>query len=148
MRPPRPSKGSQLYTFLARGAKLLDVAVDASGLAEIARRGRGTPRVALRLLRRVRDYAQVRADGIVTEAVARDALDMQGIDPRGLDAQDRKYLTTIARVFGGGPVGVEAVAHTMNLAPDNLIDEVEPFVGARLADWAARCASGVRASHG
>ena len=64
----------------------------------------------------------------ITLAVARDALDMQGIDPLGLDPQDRKYLETIARVFGGGPVGVEAVAHTMNLAPDTLIDEVEPFL--------------------
>ena len=74
------------------------------------------------------DYAQSRADGNVTVSVARDALQMQGIDTLGMDPQDRKYLETIARVFGGGPVGVEAVAHTMNLTPDTLIDEVEPYL--------------------
>jgi Holliday junction DNA helicase RuvB len=79
-------------------------------------------------LRWVRDYAQAKADGRITLSVARDALAMQGIDPLGLDPQDRKYLETIARVFVGGPVGVEAVAHTMNLATDTLIDEVEPFL--------------------
>jgi Holliday junction DNA helicase RuvB len=79
-------------------------------------------------LRWVRDYALSRADGRISLPVARDALKMQGIDVIGLDPQDRKYLETIARVFGGGPVGVEAVAHTMNLAPDTLIDEVEPFL--------------------
>jgi Holliday junction DNA helicase RuvB len=79
-------------------------------------------------LRWVRDYAQAKADGRITLSVARDALHMLGIDPLGLDPQDRKYLETIGRVFGGGPVGVEAVAHTMNLAPDTLVDEVEPFL--------------------
>ena len=91
-------------------------------------RSRGTPRLANNRLRWVRDYAMSRADGHITLPVARDALDMLGIDRLGLDPQDRKYLETIARVFGGGPVGVEAVAHTMNLAPDTLIDEVEPFL--------------------
>ena len=76
----------------------------------------------------MRDYAQSKADGKISLSVARDALAMQGIDPLGLDGQDRKYLETIARVFVGGPVGVEAVAHTMNLSPDTLIDEVEPFL--------------------
>ena len=83
---------------------------------EIASRSRGTPRVANNRLRWVRDYAQSKADGRITLGVARDALAMQGIDTMGLDPQDRKYLETIARVFVGGPVGVEAVAHTMNLA--------------------------------
>ena len=95
---------------------------------EIASRSRGTPRLANNRLRWVRDYAMSKADGRITLPVARDALAMQGIDPLGLDPQDRKYLETIARVFGGGPVGVEAVAHTMNLAVDTLIDEVEPFL--------------------
>ena len=76
----------------------------------------------------VRDYAQSKADGKISLSVARDALEMQGIDPLGLDLQDRRYLETIARVFVGGPVGVEAVAHTMNLSPDTLIDEVEPYL--------------------
>jgi len=76
----------------------------------------------------VRDYAQSKADGRISVSVARDALAMQGIDPLGLDPQDRRYLETVARVFGGGPVGVEAVAHTMNLTTDTLIDEVEPYL--------------------
>jgi Holliday junction DNA helicase RuvB len=95
---------------------------------EIAIRSRGTPRLANNRLRWVRDYALSRHDGRVSAEIARDALDMLGVDRLGLDPQDRKYLETIARVFGGGPVGVEAVAHTMNLAPDTLVDEVEPFL--------------------
>ncbi len=88
----------------------------------------GTPRLANNRLRWVRDYALAKADGKVTLSVARAALEMAGIDPKGLDGQDRKYLIAIARVFDGGPVGVEAVAHTMNVAPDNLVDEVEPYL--------------------
>jgi len=79
-------------------------------------------------LRWVRDYATSKADGRITRGVAHDALDMQGIDTLGLDPQDRKYLETIARVFGGGPVGVEAVGHTINVPADTLIDEVEPYL--------------------
>ena len=79
-------------------------------------------------LRWVRDYALSRAAGEITLAVAQDALAMQGIDSLGLDPLDRKYLTTIVRVFDGGPVGAEAVAHTLNLAADTLVDEVEPFL--------------------
>ena len=101
---------------------------DEAAAAEIALRSRGTPRLANNRLRWVRDYALSRADGRVSLGVARDALDMLGIDRLGLDPQDRKYLETVARVFGGGPVGVEAVAHTLNLAPDTLVDEVEPFL--------------------
>ncbi len=106
----------------------LRVEIADEAAAEIAGRSRGTPRLANNRLRWVRDYALSRADGRITLRVARDALEMQGIDVLGLDLQDRKYLETIARVFGGGPVGVEAVAHTMNLAPDTLVDEVEPFL--------------------
>ena len=76
----------------------------------------------------MRDYALSRANGRVSLAVARDGLDMLGIDRLGLDPQDRTYLETIARVFDGGPVGIEAVAHTLNLAPDKFVDEVEPFL--------------------
>jgi Holliday junction DNA helicase RuvB len=76
----------------------------------------------------VRDYATSKGDGKISRLLAEAALDMQGIDPGGLDTQDRRYLETIHRVFHGGPVGVEAVAHTMNTAVDTLIDEVEPFL--------------------
>jgi rubrerythrin len=108
---------------------------DLNASSEIAARSRGTPRLANNRLRWVRDYAQAKADGRITLSVARDALAMQGIDPLGLDPQDRKYLETIARVFAGGPVGVEAVAHTMNLAPDTLIDEVEPYLQRTRLAW-------------
>jgi holliday junction DNA helicase RuvB len=118
----------ELAEIVGRNAQKLRVEIVGDASKEIASRSRSTPRVANNRLRWVRDYAQSRADGRITLAVARDALQMQGIDTMGLDPQDRKYLETIARVFGGGPVGVEAVAHTMNLPPDTLIDEVEPYL--------------------
>jgi len=118
----------ELAEIVGRNAGKLRVEIDPEATTEIAVRSRGTPRLANNRLRWVRDYALSRADGRITLAVARDALDMQGIDLLGLDTQDRKYLTTLARVFGGGPAGVEAIAHTMNLAPDTLVDEVEPFL--------------------
>jgi holliday junction DNA helicase RuvB len=118
----------QLAEIVRRNAKKLRVTIVDEAAAEIAGRSRGTPRLANNRLRWVRDYAQSKANGKISLVVARDALAMQGIDPLGLDSQDRKYLETIARVFVGGPVGVEAVAHTMNLSPDTLIDEVEPFL--------------------
>jgi Holliday junction DNA helicase RuvB len=118
----------QLAEIVSRNAKKLRVAIASDAAVEIAGRSRGTPRLANNRLRWVRDYAQAKADGTISLSVARDALKMQGIDTLGLDPQDRKYLETIGRVFAGGPVGVEAVAHTMNLAPDTLIDEVEPFL--------------------
>ena len=118
----------ELATIVHRNAGKLRVEIEKGAAEEIAARSRGTPRLANNRLRWVRDYAVSRADGRITLSVVRDALTMQEIDVKGLDGQDRKYLRTIARVFGGGPVGVEAVAHTMNLAPDTLIDEVEPFL--------------------
>lgn len=118
----------ELAQIVKRNAGKLQMPIDQAAAAEIAGRSRGTPRLANNRLRWVRDYATSRADGQITLTVARDALAMQGIDPLGLDPLDRKYLETIARVFGGGPVGVEAVAHTLNLAPDTLIDEVEPYL--------------------
>ena len=118
----------ELSEIVRRNARKLRVEIADEAAALIAGRSRGTPRLANNRLRWVRDFAQSRADGRITSPVATDALDMQGIDALGLDPQDRKYLETIARVFGGGPVGVEAVAHTMNLSPDTLIDEVEPFL--------------------
>lgn len=118
----------ELSEIVQRSAKKLRVAITDDAAQEIANRSRGTPRLANNRLRWVRDYAVSRADGRITLAVARDALEMQAIDRRGLDGQDRKYLTTIARVFSGGPVGVEAIAHTLNVAPDTLVDEVEPYL--------------------
>ncbi len=118
----------ELAEIVRRNAGKLRVGIEEPAAREIASRSRGTPRLANNRLRWVRDYAQSRADGQITLGVARAALEMLGVDRRGLDPQDRKYLETIARVFDGGPVGVEAVAHTMNLATDTLADEVEPFL--------------------
>lgn len=118
----------ELSEIIRRNAGKLRVPIDNKAAEEIADRSRGTPRIANNRLRWVRDFATSRANGHITLSVARDALAMQGIDRLGLDAQDRKYMMTIAKVFGGGPVGVEAVAHTLNLSPDTLIDEVEPFL--------------------
>ncbi len=118
----------ELAEIVLRNAGKLRVQIEAAAATEIAGRSRGTPRLANNRLRWVRDYALSKADGDVSLRITRDALAMQGIDTRGLDPQDRKYLETIARVFGGGPVGVEAVAHTMNIATDTLIDEVEPYL--------------------
>src|SRR5262245_34537813 len=95
---------------------------------ELAARSRGTPRIANARLRWVRDYSLARADGHISLAVARDALEMQQVDSEGLDKQDRRYLETLIRVFGGGPTGVEALAATMNVAVDTLKDEVEPYL--------------------
>jgi Holliday junction DNA helicase RuvB len=118
----------ELAEIVRRNAGKLRVEIEETAASEIAGRSRGTPRVANNRLRWVRDYALSKADGKISLRISRDALAMQGIDPMGLDPQDRKYLETIARVFGGGPVGVEAVAHTMNVASDTLIDEVEPYL--------------------
>lgn len=119
---------AELAEIVSRNSAKLRVPIEPLAAREIATRSRGTPRLANNRLRWVRDYALSRADGSVSLSVAKDALQMQEIDVLGLDQQDRKYLGTIARIFDGGPVGVEAVAHTMNLAPDTLIDEVEPFL--------------------
>lgn len=119
---------SDLARIIERNAAKLHVDISPDAAAEIARRSRGTPRIANNRLRWVRDYAVSRADGKVTLDVACRAMQMQEIDVLGLDRQDRKYLEVILRVFNGGPVGVEAVAHTMNVAPDTLVDEVEPFL--------------------
>ncbi|ASV73642.1 Holliday junction DNA helicase RuvB [Thermogutta terrifontis] len=118
----------ELAEIVRRNARKLNVPIEDDAAEEIARRSRGTPRIANNRLRWVRDYATSKARGRITRSVAEDALEMQGVDSLGLDPQDRKYLETIARVFNGGPVGVEAVAHTLNLSPDTLVDEVEPFL--------------------
>jgi len=117
-----------LVQILTRSAHLLHVALEPDAALEIARRSRGTPRVANRLLRRVRDYAEVKADGRVTQAVAHAALTAQGIDPLGLDDLDRKVLRTIVEVYHGGPVGIEALAATINEERDTIADVIEPYL--------------------
>lgn len=118
----------ELTEIVARNAAKFQLPIDNDAAREMATRSRGTPRLANNRLRWVRDYVTSKADGRITLKLSRAALDMQEIDPLGLDSQDRKYMETILRVFHGGPVGVEAVAHTMNLATDTLVDEVEPFL--------------------
>ncbi|MDR1478559.1 MAG: Holliday junction branch migration DNA helicase RuvB [Planctomycetaceae bacterium] len=118
----------ELSTIVQRNAVKLEIPIEENAAYEIAIRSRGTPRLANNRLRWVRDFADAEANGRITFKVANDALQMQGIDKLGLDGQDRKFLETILRVFGGGPVGIESVAHTMNVTPDTLIDEVEPFM--------------------
>lgn len=120
---------AELVRILARSCALLGVqGVEPEALARIADRSRGTPRIANRLLRRVRDYADVRAGGRVGVGVVDDALRLEGVDDIGLDALDRSYLNTIATVYGGGPVGLEAVAATMNEDAGTLEDVVEPYL--------------------
>ena len=117
-----------IQEILVRSARLLELEIEDAALAEIARRSRGTPRVANRLLRRVRDYAAVKAGGQVSAAVADDALKLEGIDEQGLDEHDRKYIRTIIDFYNGGPVGLEAIAATLNEDTDNIEDLVEPFL--------------------
>src|SRR5436190_2023433 len=118
----------ELTRIVTRSASILEARTDAAGAREISRRSRGTPRIANRLLRRVRDYAQVKADGAITEAVARDALVREGVDARGLDKLDRRFLEAIVDVYGGGPVGLEAVAATINDEAETLSEIVEPYL--------------------
>src|SRR5206468_12464434 len=101
---------AELEAIVARAAGIMGVAVDPAGGHEIARRARGTPRIANRLLRRVRDFAEVRADGVVTQQIARDALTVYDVDEIGLDRLDRAVLDALVRSFGGGPVGVGTLA--------------------------------------
>ncbi|MEM9186073.1 MAG: Holliday junction branch migration DNA helicase RuvB [Planctomycetota bacterium] len=118
----------ELGEIVRRNAEKLNIGIEAEATAKVALTSRGTPRIANNRLRWVRDYATSRAGGRITRGVADAALAMLGIDPIGLDPQDLKYLDTIRRVFDGGPVGVEALAHTLNTAVDTLTDEVEPFL--------------------
>ncbi|MBW3597921.1 MAG: Holliday junction branch migration DNA helicase RuvB [Planctomycetes bacterium] len=118
----------ELAEIIRRNARKLKTPIDAASQHEIARRSRSTPRIANNLLRWVRDYAQSKADGKISLALAKDALLMKGIDDMGLNPVDRNYLETLIRVFGGGPAGIEAIAHTMNASADTLTDDVEPFL--------------------
>ncbi len=119
---------AELGKIVTRSARLLDIKIDDSGAHEIARRSRGTPRVANRLLRRVRDFAQVRAEGHITEKVADQALSMLDVDHQGLDVMDRKLLTAILEKFNGGPVGVDNLAAAIGEARDTIEDVLEPYL--------------------
>lgn len=114
--------------IVTRGAELLNISYDADGIAEVARRARGTPRIALRLLRRVRDYAQVRAAGSINRQVAHEALDLLDVDPLGLDDVDRRVLSTIISKYNGGPVGLNTIAASIGEEPDTIMDVVEPYL--------------------
>ncbi|MEK7769978.1 MAG: Holliday junction branch migration DNA helicase RuvB [candidate division NC10 bacterium] len=117
-----------LTSIVLRSASIIGASIDQGGAGAIARRSRGTPRIANRLLRRVRDYAQVKGDGAVTAEVARDALDREGVDQAGLDRLDRRFLGAIIEQYGGGPVGLEAIAATINDEAETLAEVVEPFL--------------------
>jgi Holliday junction DNA helicase RuvB len=114
--------------IVKRSASLMRVPIDNAGATEVARRARGTPRVANRLLKRVRDYAQVRADGRITAPVAQQALSMLQIDAFGLDEMDRRVLETIITKFDGGPVGLETIAASISEEADTIMDVVEPYL--------------------
>jgi Holliday junction DNA helicase RuvB len=118
----------QLETIVVRSARLLSVAIDNEGAREIARRSRGTPRIANNLLRRVRDYAQVRSDGRITSAVADQALAMLEIDQNGLDEMDKRILEAIIVKFGGGPVGIGSLAVAVGEEPDTIEEVYEPYL--------------------
>jgi len=118
----------ELERIVARSAGILGVPIDAGGAGKIAQRARGTPRIANRLLRRVRDFAEVKADGRIDEPVARAALDLLEVDPLGFDALDRKLLSTIIEKFDGGPVGIESLAAAIGEERGTLEDVIEPFL--------------------
>ena len=119
---------AELEKIVTRSAGILGVPIDAGGAGKIAERSRGTPRITNRLLRRVRDFAEVKADGRIDEAVARAALDLLEVDPQGFDALDRKLLTTIIEKFDGGPVGIESLAAAVGEERGTLEDVIEPFL--------------------
>jgi Holliday junction DNA helicase RuvB len=118
----------ELAQIIARTASILDLPADEAGVLQIASRSRGTARIANRLLRRVRDYAEVEADGRVSEEVARAAMDMLAVDPHGFDTMDRKLLTTIIEKFEGGPVGIDNLAAAIGEERGTLEDVIEPFL--------------------
>jgi len=117
-----------MKAIIQRAAGMLKVEVEPDAVEEMGRRARGTPRVALRLLRRVRDYAQVRADGTITSKIAKEALDLLQVDPLGLDDLDRRVLKTIINKYGGGPVGLNTIAASISEEQDTIMDVVEPYL--------------------
>jgi Holliday junction DNA helicase RuvB len=134
----------ELAQVITRSAGILGVTIHPDGAHEIARRSRGTPRIANRLLRRVRDYAEVRADGIITQPVAQAALEFEGVDHLGLDGLDRDLLRTLIQTYGGGPAGIEALAASLHEDTETLEEVVEPFL--LKAGLIARTPAGRRAT--
>lgn len=117
-----------LVKIIRRSASLLKVEIDDLGSLELAKRSRGTPRIANRLLKRVRDYTQVRADGTITKETVEAALALEGVDERGLTNLDRRYIETVIEFYKGGPVGIEAIAATLQEEADTLVDVIEPYL--------------------
>ena len=118
----------ELFLVVKRSAKILGIEIADEGAMEIARRARGTPRIANRLLRRVRDYAQVKGDGIITREIAYESLAAMGIDPQGLDALDRMILSAIINNYDGGPVGLSTLAASISEDPGTIEDVYEPYL--------------------
>lgn len=135
---------NDLVKIVRRSAALLDVSIDEEGAIELSKRSRGTPRIVNRLLKRVRDYSQVRADGTITKENVVKALSLEGVDKKGLTKLDRHYLRTIIEFYRGGPVGIEAIAATLQEETDTLVDVVEPYL--LKAGLILRTSSGRRAS--
>ena len=119
---------NELMTIIRRSAEILQVPIDEDGAWEIARRSRGTPRIANRLLKRVRDFAQIKGDGLITSEIAHLALGLLNIDQLGLDKTDRRMLETIIYKFNGGPVGLETLAATINEESSTIEDVCEPYL--------------------
>jgi Holliday junction DNA helicase RuvB len=133
-----------LAAIVRRSAGILGVRIAEEGPGAIAERARGTPRIANRLLRRVRDYAEVKGGGAVTGEIARDALEHEGVDGAGLDWLDRRFLSAIIDHYGGGPAGLEAIAATINDEAETLAEVVEPYL--LKIGFVVRTASGRRAT--
>lgn len=133
-----------LVHIIKRSAAILNVSVDEEGARALAKRSRGTPRIVNRLLKRVRDYAQVRSDGRITRSLVEKALALEGVDDYGLTRLDRRYLKTIIDFYHGGPVGIEAIAATLQEEADTLVDVVEPFL--LMNGMVVRTSSGRKAS--
>jgi Holliday junction DNA helicase RuvB len=117
-----------MRAIVERDADVFDVQVEPGGVDEIASRGRGTPRVAIRLLRRVRDYAQVRGDGVITREISKQALDLLNVDHLGLDEMDRRVIETVIKKYNGGPVGLNTIAASISEEADTIMDVVEPYL--------------------
>ncbi len=121
-------KAEELRQIIKRSSHILKIEVEESGALEIARRSRGTPRIANRLLKRVRDFAQVKAQGVISEKVARESLDLMEVDEKGFDSMDRRILLTIIEKFNGGPVGVETLSSAIHEEKDTIEDVYEPYL--------------------
>ncbi len=135
-----------LLEILKANAALLKIVAEADALWELAQRSRGTPRIANRLLRRVRDYAAVEGTGKLTLAIVKAALELEGIDEKGLDEQDRQFLRVLIEVYDGGPVGIDAIAATMGEERDTLEDVVEPYLLQMKPAMVTRMRQGRRAT--